>query len=79
MKDLIEQLGLKECWIVRGTDSNGSPWMSRWWPGMPGVRTIDDAEVSAKSAVLRMSRFGATVAAVRQVIDPQSLLWVDAN
>lgn len=67
-----------ECYVVRGTDSHGSPWMTRKFVCLGQYRSIEDAKLSAHHDVKRMNALGASVEAVYQVLSADGMLWADA-
>lgn len=72
----LTELGLSDvCYVVRGEDSNGNPWMTRLFIGEGQYPLESTARIEAGLKAIRMNRIGANVKAVRQTHGDQG--WVD--
>ena len=72
----LAELGLSDvCYVVRGNDSNGNPWITRLFVGAGQYPSESTARIEAGLKAIRMNRLGANVKAVRQVHGEHG--WVD--
>jgi len=66
-----------QCYVVRGTDSNGGTWLSRKFVSACQYPTLDLAKRSAERDVDRMNALGASVEAVLQTLSDDGWMWED--
>lgn len=78
--EMFDESGVsRECWVARGTLSNGSPFFSRQFVGGPlGYETFEQAKSRAEHLVAHSRRCGGSLEAVRQVLNPSTMLWEDS-
>jgi hypothetical protein len=67
----------KECWIVRGTTSDGRVFMSRRSPWLDDM-TIQQCQDWAIKTVHRMNNDDANVSAIKQRMN-SAMLWEDVE
>jgi len=72
-----EKLGDK-CYVVRGTLSDGSPFLSRKLVCEHGFASMDAAKEAAEQDVVRMNGLGASVTAIKQTLSADGLKWNDS-
>jgi len=71
---------VKACYVVRGVDSKGGPWMTREliWPSCDSAGHRRYIRLLCQRKAERMNQAGATVAVSYQELDSNGL-WKDAT